>query len=66
MEELTMYKVRDFCCLLAGVILLMLAFQLRGFAEEAQPWEKIEHVETAEKAVCCYFVNDDNKNITIL
>ena len=32
-----MMKIRDFVCLLAGVALLLLAFQLKGFAEEARP-----------------------------
>lgn len=30
-----MMKIKDFFCLLAGVALLVLAFQLKGFAEEA-------------------------------
>ena len=29
-----MMKFKDFCCLLGGIILLALAFQIRGFAEE--------------------------------
>ena len=62
-----MYKVRDFCCLLAGVILLRLAFQLRGLAEDTRAWETAGHERTAEKAVCCYFMDDDgNTNIAIL
>ena len=29
-----MMKFKDFCCLLGGIILLALAFQVRGFSEE--------------------------------
>ena len=32
-----MMKIKDFLCLLAGVALLVLAFQLKGFAEESNP-----------------------------
>ena len=33
-----MMKLKDVLCLLAGVALLVLAFQLKGFAEEARPF----------------------------
>ena len=32
-----MMKIKDFLCLLAGVALLALAFQVKGFAEETGP-----------------------------
>ncbi|MBR3109498.1 MAG: hypothetical protein IKH30_20260 [Clostridia bacterium] len=32
-----MMKIKDLFCLLAGVALLALAFQIKGFAEEALP-----------------------------
>lgn len=35
-----MMKIKDFFCLLAGVALLALAFQLKGLAEEVQPYSR--------------------------
>lgn len=37
-----MMKIKDFLCLLAGVVLLALAFQVKGFAEEATPWDALQ------------------------
>ncbi len=37
-----MMKIKDFLCLLAGVALLALAFQVKGFVEEATPCDTFQ------------------------
>ena len=32
-----MMKVKDFCCLLAGILLLALAFLINGYLEDTAP-----------------------------
>ena len=49
-----MMKIKDFLCLLAGVALLALAFQVKGFVEETTPCNAFQtqvcdHMQTEEK-----------------
>ena len=49
-----MMKLKDFLCLLAGVALLALAFQVKGFLEEATPYnafqaQTYDHMQTEEE-----------------
>ncbi len=56
-----MMKIKDFLCLLAGVALLALAFQVKGFAEETAPvfvnqanvYESVQADEEMHQLACC-------------
>jgi len=56
-----MMKIKDFLCLLAGVALLALAFQVKGFAEETGPvfvnqanvYESVQADEEMHQLACC-------------